>query len=397
MNLSKQRIVFEVPFNGDVELIQAYGDYKDRIAMVYGRAEDGYPQGRKTINAPVITLENVFRQTEILRGWGIKFNYLINGTSHGNREFNRQYRRDFVAHVRNLATNGVEVVTIGNPFLLEVVANEVPGIELFASVLMEVDCLARLKEISKLGVRYVCLSKTLLKNFKALKNISMHGNANVEPVLLANDPCLHHCALTAYHNDTLSHLTGGGVSCDSYCRLHCTRSFASDRRQIVSASFIRPEDLRVYSGLGYSMFKLCDRKQTTPWILRAVQAYVREYYDGNLAEIMAPWSRHEGVYDFPRELKKADFGTAGSDEFRDYLRFVPSIDNRSLDGYLDYWRDQKLSGCRDEDCDACCHCAQLATVALRSDPLKTRVVVRNIDLALAITTSIEPDLKGDEK
>jgi len=39
MDLSKQRIVFEVPFNGDDELIRAYGEYKDRIAMVYGRAE----------------------------------------------------------------------------------------------------------------------------------------------------------------------------------------------------------------------------------------------------------------------------------------------------------------------------------------------------------------------
>lgn len=397
MDLSKQRIVFEVPFNGDDELIRAYGEYKDRIAMVYGRAEDGYPQGRKTNKAPAITLENIFRQAETLRGWGIKFNYLLNGTSHGNREFDKRYRNDFVSHVRSLAANGVEVVTIGNPFLLEVVANEVPGIELFASVLMEIDCLARLKEISKLGVRYVCLSKTLLKNFMALENISMHGNVNVEPVLLANDPCLHHCALTAYHNDTLSHLTGGGASCDSYCRLHCTRSFASDRRQIVSASFIRPEDLRVYSGLGYSMFKLCDRKQTTPWIIRTLQSYVREYYDGNLAEIMAPWNRHEGTYDFPRELKKADFESADVSEFRDHLRFMPSIDNRSLDGYLDYWREQKPNGCRDEDCDTCGHCAQVAAVALRGDPLKTRTVVRNIETALAVSTSIEPESKGDEK
>ena len=326
MNLSKQRIFFEVPFNGDDKLIHAYGDYKDRIAMVYGRAEDGYPQGRKTNKVLPITLEDIFRQVKILKGWGIKFNYLLNGMSHGNREFNKRYRRDFVSHVRNLVANGIEVVTIGNPFLLEVIANEVPEIELFASVLMEIDCLTRLKEISKLGLRYVCLLKTLLKNFRALENISIHGNASVEPVLLANDPCLHHCALTAYHNDTLSHLTGSGISCDSYCRLHCTRSFISDKRQIVSASFIRPEDLRLYSSFGYSIFKLCDRKQTTPWILRTLQSYVREYHEGNLAEIMAPWNRHEGTYNFPRELKRSVFNAGNIDELRDHLRFMPFID-----------------------------------------------------------------------
>lgn len=397
MNLSKQRVVFEVPFNGDDELIHAYSDYKDRIAMVYGRAEDGYPQGRKTNKNLPITLENIFRQVGVLKGWGIKFNYLLNGTSYGNREFDKRYRSDFVSHVRNLAANGVEVVTIGNPFMLEVVANEVPEIELFASVLMEIDCLARLKVISQLGVRYACLSKTLLKNFRALEKISMHGNAKVEQVLLANDPCLHHCAFTTYHNDTLSHLTGGGILCDSYCRLQCTRSFATDRREIVSASFIRPEDLRVYSNLGYSMFKLCDRKQTTPWILRALRSYVREYYDGNLAEIMAPWSRYEGTYDFPRELKRSDFESSSTDDLRDHLRFMPSIDNRSLDGYLDYWRKKKPNGCRDEDCNSCEHCAQLAAVALRGDPLKNRIVVRNITAALSMSQAIEPELKGGEK
>lgn len=396
MNQAKQRIVFEVPFNGDSELIQIYGDYKDRIAMVYGRAEDGYPQGRKTNKHPPITLENVFHQVETLRGWGIKFNYLLNGTSHGNREFDRQYRNRFVEHVKNLAVNGVEVVTIGNPFLLEVVANEVPEIEVFASVLMEIDCLARLKEISKLGARYVCLSKTLLKNFKALKSIYAHGGVKVEPVLLVNDPCLHHCAFTTYHNDTLSHLTGGATSCTSYCRLHCTRNFASDKRQIISASFIRPEDLRVYSGLGYSMFKLCDRKQTTEWIARAFQAYACEYYDGNLAEIMAPWNKREGHYDFPKILKKDEIESVGMDECRDQLRFMPYIDNRSLDDYLDYWRAQKQSGCRDEDCDSCEYCAKVATVALRGDPLRSRIVVRNIDVALEASTSINSRKKGGE-
>lgn len=397
MDLSKQRISFEVPYNGDPALIEAYGEFKDRIAMVYGRAEDGYPQGRKTNKIPAITLDDIFRQVKTVRGWGIKFNYLLNGASHANREFDARYRREFVSYVRHLAANGVEVVTIGNPFLLEVIANEVPEVELFASVLMEIDCLSRLKEISKLGVRYVCLSKTLLKNFRALKNISMLGNTNVEPVLLVNDPCLHHCALTAYHNDTLSLFTGSGASCDSFCRLHCTRNFASDKRQLVCASYVRPEDLRVYSGLGYSIFKLCDRKQTTPWILRSLRSYVCEHYDGNLAEIMAPWNRHDGTYDFPRELKNTDFETAGADELRDHLRFLPFIDNRGLDGYLDYWLEQKPNGCRDEDCDACGHCAQVAAIALRGDPLKNRVIVRNIDMALAVSTSIKSTFKGGEK
>lgn len=385
----RRQIKFEVPFNGDSKLISAYADFKERIAMVYGRAEDGYPQGRKTDKTKPITLEDIYRQAEIIRGWGAKFNYLINGTSFNNREFDKKYRKKFVEFVKDLASHGVSIVTIGNAYLLEVVKNEVPNIEVFASVLMEVDCLTRLKDVSKLGPKYVCLSKTLLKNFRALENISKFCSTRVEPVLLVNDPCLHHCALTNYHNDILSHLTAEDANCDSYCRLRCTLNFASDRRNIVSASFVRPEDLPVYLNLGYRIFKLCDRKQNTEWILRALRAYIDGYYDGNLADIMAPWNKHKGAYEFPTELSEDDLKSKGTDSFRDHMRFTPMIDNRKLDGYLEYWLQNKPGGCGDEDCNSCGYCAKLAMTAVKTELLKKRIIVHNIEKALKISMSVD--------
>ena len=386
---AEKRIKFEVPFNGDGDLISRYADVKERIAMVYGKAEDGYPQGRKTGKSKPITLESIFEQVEVVRKWGVKFNYIINGTSHSNREFNKEYRVKFVEFVKNLASHGVEVVTIGNPYLLEVLANEVPDIEVFASVLLEVDCLTRFKAISKLGPKYVCLSKTLLKNFKALESIGKFCVAKVEPILLSNDPCLHHCAFTNYHNDILSHMTGDGVYCDSYCRLQCTRAFVHNRRNFVSASFIRPEDLGVYLDLGFRIFKLCDRKQSTEWIMRALQAYIEGRYEGNLADIMSPWNRHEGTYGFPTGISQGDLLKNGIDYYRDHLRFTPYINNRKLDGYLEYWKNNKQGGCRDEDCELCGHCARLAAVATNPDSLKRRIIAQNIENALNISMAIK--------
>lgn len=393
---TNRQIKFEVPFNGDDNLIPAYTDFKDRIVMVYGRAEDGYPQGRKTDKSKPITLESVFRQIGIIKKWGGKFNYLINGTSFSNREFGREYRKSFVRFVKNLADHGVDIVTIGNLHLLEIVANEVPGIDIFASVLLEIDCLARLKALSKLGPKYVCLSKTLLKNFRALENISKFCVDKVEPVLLSNDPCLHHCVFTHYHNDILSHLTGEGAHCDSYCRLHCTRAFISDRRNLVSASFIRPEDLRVYFNLGYRIFKLCDRKHSTAWIMRALGAYAEGYYNGNLADIMAPWNRHAESYGLPLELSLKDLQEKGVDSFRDHLRFTPCIENGKLDGYLDHWKMNKQNGCRDEDCDSCGYCAKLAAAATEAEPLRKRIIAQNIEKALKFSMSLAEGNREDE-
>lgn len=377
-----RRFKFEVPYNGDSRLIASYRDFEDKITMVYGRAEDGYPQGRKTEGEKPISLKDIFKVAKLIAGWGIKFNYILNGTSHGNREFDRTYRKEFVAFVKKLADGGVSIVTIGNLFLLEVIASEVPQVEVFASALLEVDCLVRLKEVVKLGANYVCLSKTLLKNFKALENIVNHSDVRAEFVLLVNDPCLHHCAYTHYHNEMLSISTSGGPQCISYCRMHCTKNFASDAGQIVSASFIRPEDLRAYYNMGFRTFKLCDRKQTTKWILRALGAYADEFYDGNLSDIMAPWSKQGGSYEFPRELSMKDFEDQGMVVLRDHLRFTPIIDNKKLDGYLDHWIQHKRNGCRDEDCKSCGHCARIALLAVKSDPVRRKIIVRNTEVAL---------------
>lgn len=378
---------FEVPYNGDDRLVEIYLQHKSRIVMVYGRAEDGYPQGRKTSGLPPITLSQLFNHAIRLRTEGIEFNYLLNGNCFGNREYEINYRRRFVSFVKNLVNHGIRIITIGNIYLMEVISNEVPEANIFASVLLEIDCLSRLKEIEKLGIKYVCLSKTLLKNFEALNNIAKYHNNMVCPVLLTNDPCLHYCPYTHYHNNTLSHLTGDGVSCVSYCRLHCTKIFLTDPSKIVSASFIRPEDIQLYNQMGYSLFKLCDRKQTTDWIFNVLQAYMNGYYDGNLAEIMAPWNKRSGFYPKPQKLTMENFVTNKINVLRDNLRFTPNIDNRKLDGYLQYWFKHKPGGCGDCDCGVCGYCTRLAKKAVAVDLSNEVIIAENLNTALKYVAS----------
>lgn len=155
---------------------------------------------------------------------------------------------------------------------IELIRKQIPEMKIFGSVILEVDYLTRLEKIASMGVEHICFSKTLFKNFIALRNIERYSKIkNVKAVLSANDPCLHHCTLTFYHNNILSHQTGDGIEAPSYCRLHCTREFLRTPHRYISASFIRPEDLKVYDDMGYKFFKLCDRKQTTEWIKRVLK------------------------------------------------------------------------------------------------------------------------------
>ncbi|MFH1822735.1 MAG: hypothetical protein ABH830_03465 [Patescibacteria group bacterium] len=384
-------IKFEVPYNGDSLIISFYCDHKDHIAMVYGRAEDGYPQGRKTSSLPPISEQNIVKQVEILGNQNIPFNYLLNGICHGNKEFSTPYRKEFINFVKRLLSYGVKIVTLSNLFFIEVIANEVPGIEIFASAILEVDCLARLKQVAKLGIKYSCLSKTIYKNFVALESIGKYCERGIESVLLVNDPCLHHCAYTNYHNIILSHLTGDNIGCSSFCRLHCTKEFAQDDRCLISASFIRPEDLTEYSKLGFSIFKLCDRKHRTEWIIRAFNAYIQGNYEGNLALIMAPWNKHEGQYDVPIDISVDEVLKRGEDALRNEVRFTPYINNRGLDDYLKFWKEYKRLGCRDEDCDRCGYCAKIASEVIKGNPAHRRTIIRNINHVLQASTMISEE------
>jgi len=362
-------IKFDVPYNWDTKLIDFYILHKDHIEMVYGRAEDWYPQWRKTSNWPIISLDNIFEQNYKLQKEWILFNYLLNWSSHWNQEYDREYRTKFLNHIKCLRDNWIKLVTIWNLFLLEAVINEVPWINVAASIILEIDNLTKLKTIHRLWVNYIFLSKVLLKNFNALKNINQFNKKNpkLKLFLLANDPCLNHCAYTDYHNETLSLLTWYNKQCNSFCRMQCTRKFTTDPSAIISASFIRPEDLQLYKSIWYNLIKLCDRKQSTERIIKMFNAYTNESYEWYLFDIMAPWSKHEWVYPDPIKLTEWDFIQNWLGQYRDYLRFSPKIINKDLNWYLNFWLQNKPNWCSNEDCDSCWYCKMLASKVLKSN------------------------------
>jgi hypothetical protein len=72
---------FDVPYNWDTNIIQFYIDNKDYIKMVYGRADDWFPQWRKINNWVHIFLEDIYLQNKKLNKNWIKSNYLLNWTS----------------------------------------------------------------------------------------------------------------------------------------------------------------------------------------------------------------------------------------------------------------------------------------------------------------------------
>jgi collagenase-like PrtC family protease len=127
----------------------------------------------------------------------------------------------------------------------------------------------------------------------------------------------------------------------------------SDPVEFIRAPWIRPEDVGAYEEIGIDCFKIAERSQETSWILRAANAYASRKYDGDLLDII---NFPEGLYRFilSQQFPQRDLPD----------RLKPVIDNRKLDGFLEFFRENT---CRDRSCDDCGYCERVAEKVLTVD------------------------------
>lgn len=161
-------------------------------------------------------------------------------------------------------------------------------------------------------------------------------------------------------------MTWSNKSCNSFCRLQCTRKFSTDIESLISASFIRPEDIKTYEKIWFNYIKLCDRKQTTEWIKNSLNAYIEWQYEWVLSDLMAPWSKYNWVYPKTQEVSVQNFVEEWLNNYRDQLRFSPKINNKDLDWYLDFFIKNKPYWCMNEDCDTCWYCKNIANKCVKN-------------------------------
>ena len=109
-----------VPANYDLELVPALAQYP--VAEVYGKLPgDLVGGGRPSYMGTPLTKTDLGRYAAALQQQGIAFNYLLNSSCHGNREWTRSWQKRFMRLLDTLGNLGIRHVTVSTPFLLEVV------------------------------------------------------------------------------------------------------------------------------------------------------------------------------------------------------------------------------------------------------------------------------------
>lgn len=277
-----------VPANYDADLVPELARYP--VAEVYGKLpSDPIGGGRASYMASPLTEADLARYVAVLTRHGIAFNYLLNSSCQGNREWTRGFQKQLMRLLERLGTLGVRNLTVSTPFLLEAIKARFPQFAVKVGIYAQVDTPRRARFWEDLGADAINLeSFSINRDFARLAAIRAAVRCDLQ--LIANHCCMPNCPLQSYHQNGFAHASDGSSTIFvDYCFLRCSQMRLEDPALFIKAGWIRPEDLARYEALGYTTFKLIERGMPSAELLRRVAAYSARRFEGNLAELLLPY------------------------------------------------------------------------------------------------------------
>ncbi len=392
-----------VATNFEPELVEALRGYP--VYELFGKLPaDSVGGGRASYMLSPLPRRRLVDHVRDAHRHGIGFNYLLNAACLDNREWTRKGQRDIRHLLDWLAEIEVDAVTVSLPYLLDLIKRAYPQFRVTVSVFAGVDHVQKAKMWEELGADCITLeSLSVNRRFSLLA--SLRERVKCDLMLLVNTNCLQSCPFSQAHMVALAHASQAGHRSRGllldYCFLQCSRMKLGEPVNYIRSDWIRPEDLHHYEALGYDRFKLAERNAPTDVMIRRVRAYSERRYDGNLLDLVQGWGFKTGR-DPSRYFRRGLFWDA-----RTFLRpwvvnprrllkirrlaeaqgmLTPLkgdppvvIDNRALDGFLDFFFHVN---CHERDCDECRYCHRVAQRAVRVDPDFRRDVLRLYDEVL---------------
>jgi len=346
------------------------------ISGFYGQLDRDFTGGgRPSCILPAVGRAKAAAHIASIRAKGLSFNYLLNSACLGNSELTPAGRKRLRGLLDWICACGADCVTVSIPYLLEFIKVNYPCLKIYVSTQAGIKTGEEAVFWEKLGASGLTLSATDgNRDFEALRQI--RSAVGCELRLIANLDCLYGCPFFRYHSAISSHASqrghrSGGFVID-YCFLRCSLIKLKSPEHFIRSGWIRPEDKGIYAQRGINALKLVNRTMPTSRIKRIVTAYSQGRYDGNLADLFsepsdtlrrAASSRVRNLFFFFRPFS-VDLRRLYS--FRDIVsRRKIFIDNRSLDGFLDFFLH---SSCAHKDCGECGYCKDVAGRSVKIDP-----------------------------
>ena len=221
---------------------------------------------------------------------GVKLNLLFNANCYGEEAQARSFFHKVGTVVEHVGeAYGLQSVTTTSPLIAKFLKNNFPGLEVRASVNMEIGTVEAMDYLSPLFDSYY-MQRELNRDFAAIEKLhSWCGENGKQLFLLANSGCLNHCPARNFHDNLVAHESRIAQMDNAYDFHGLCREFLKrqDRYKEVYAAtnFIRPEDMAKYEPY-FTAAKLATRVHKTPELV--VNSYIRGKYSGDLLRLLEP-------------------------------------------------------------------------------------------------------------
>lgn len=368
------------------ELNRKYLDTNVQVYEVYGSFKvSTLGTGWPSTVLPEIDEEGLTRHVEKAHSCGFKFAYALNAVCMNLAEYTEEGRKALDELLRKLSEMEVDTLIIAIPYLIEYVAKNYPEFKINASSLCYIDSLNRACMYESLGASRLTLSEDINRCFSLLKLIRENVEAELE--VIANNGCLLKCPFRTYHNTITAHVSQSiiedpvGFTYKPYPFIRCTLKRLSDHKEIIKAPWFRPEDVKYYSKLGIDYIKIAGRGLSAEDLLKLIEAYLSSRYDGDIYALIDNSYTHFRWDMFDMEAEPLP-------------PLKISIDNRSLDGWYEYFMNDNspcITGCRN-----CNYCDEVAKRVIKTDPKIEKKYIERIKHMIDKITSPRPPIKITE-
>jgi len=288
---------------------------KEHIREVYFSWGD-MPNGRNaTIQSgdylPWEAQQRQMEDLEVLSGENIPFNLLFNASCYGSRSLSKSLLNEIGNCVDYVITQyGLQSVTTTSPFIGEFIRNNFPGIEIRASVNMEIGTVQGMDYLSDIFDSFY-MKREYNRNMEKIMELKEWCDKNNKKLyMLANSGCMNYCSARQFHDDLVAHekeiaqMDNGG-SFKSLCRKYLSRP--ENRVSLIrDMNFVRPEDMPLYDRW-FDGAKLATRVNRNP--VQVLRAYISNNYYGNILELLEP-DHSDLLYPYILDNKKIPEGFA---------------------------------------------------------------------------------------
>lgn len=286
---------YDVGTNFDSKIIDIIkeNDKEHRIKNIYGKMKnDCLPGGRANSTIADLTEQQFADYIKTCNENGITFNYLINPLCMGQSELDPDEGANIRNTIHKLYDIGVREFTINSPSLIKYVKKEFSDVRVTLGLYAYPVTIQQVEYWRNWGVDEITLDHGFNRKFDKLRKLmTFYKDSDFSMRVIANNFCLKECPYRLTHGSFIGHSDPKAMSMD-YSLINCEYRKVSNPKAMLTAEWIRPEDVHYYEELaeeiGYKNFslKLIDRNAPTAFIERVIKAYCAESYEGNLLDIL---------------------------------------------------------------------------------------------------------------